>query len=73
MEGMTVTRKARKRQVCGRCERSIEAREPYLRHSLPPYSEHGNTGWWTELECQDCAYECGRPIPETTTVGGRYA
>lgn len=37
-----------RRHVIGKGER-------YVRRSLPPNSEIGNTSWWTMRVCMDCA------------------
>ena len=41
----------------------IHAGDDYFRAALPPHSDLGNLGWWTQRLCWTCA-----PVDLTTTV-----
>ncbi|WP_431781777.1 hypothetical protein [Streptomyces chumphonensis] len=36
------------------CRRPIERGDRYVRASLPPGGELGNTGWWSMNVCREC-------------------
>lgn len=49
--------------VVSPCRGVIRDGERYCRSALPPNSEMGNSGWWTNNLCQSCATYYGYQPP----------
>lgn len=58
---LRVERVARKRHHCDwDCEQPIEPGTRYVRWSLPPGSDLGNTGWWSLAGHGHSLHDCPR-------------